>query len=131
MMRIRFRLRTLIAGIIVAAVVLSLMLSWWTRPYALTGSYANGQRAWEQWEQRTLTLEIQHIKTIRWFPDGTLAFESRFALNGTKTYYAPNGDAVDDQREWATKYGGLITDTKEDADSVGPFKRLIWWWNGW
>ena len=130
-MRFRFRLRTLIVGMTVAAVVFALMFSWWTRPYSLTGSYANGQRAWEQWERRTLTLGIQHVKTIRWFPDGTLTFESRVSPNDTKTYYAPNGDVIDDQRQWATKYGNLITETHEDPDSVRPYKRLIWWWNGW
>ena len=117
-MRFRFHLRTLFLGTFVAAVLLGIVVSWWTRPYALTGSYANGQRAWEQWERRTLTLGIQHVETTRWYPDGTLAFKSRGSPTGTESYYAPNGDRIDDPRTWAATYGELITDTNEDVGSV-------------
>lgn len=107
------------------------LVLWWTRPYALTGSHANGVRAWEQWERRTLTFKIQLIKTLRWYPDGALAIEHHHSHNGKRTYYAPNGEVVGSQREWAHQYGDLIIDVKDDPDSIRPFKRLIWWWNGW
>ena len=53
-------------GIIVAAGI-GLLLYWWTKPYVLTGSYSTGEHAWEQWERRTLRVEIAHIKTVRFY----------------------------------------------------------------
>ncbi|AMV34958.1 hypothetical protein VN12_22720 [Pirellula sp. SH-Sr6A] len=130
-MKIRFRIRTFFLGAIIVAVLLGILGSWWTRPYALTGSYANGQRAWEQWERRTLSLGIQSVETIRWFPDGSLAFRWKAKRANKKTYYSPNGDTIDNPQEWTLKYGHLIANAEEDSNSARPYKRLIWWWNDW
>ena len=115
----------------VAAIVLGALLSWWTRPYALTGSYPSGQRAWEQWERRTFTFQIEHVETIRWYPEGTVAYRSHAPGTRSKAYYAPNGDIIEDARTWATKYGNLIQHATEDGDSKRLYRRLLWWLNGW
>ncbi len=127
----RFRLRTLFVATTILAIGLGLLVSWWTRPYALTGSYPNGQRAWEQWERRTPTLQIQHLKTIRWYPDGSIACHSLANATGTMRYYAPNGDLVSDSRTWLARYGDLIQGAEEDAETFRPYMGILSWWNGW
>jgi len=133
-MFLRFSLRTLLITIAVFGVGLGLAVSWWTRPYALHGSYPNGQRAWEQWERRTLALKLQHLSTKRWYPDGSLAYECHdpFSPNCSETYYSPDGSTVDDPGEWSGKYLRLIQPVPDDdPDSRRPYKRFLWWWNGW
>ncbi len=132
--RLHFRLRTLLIAIAVIGVGLGLTVSWWTRPYALHGSYPNGQRAWEEWERRTLKLNIQHVSTTRWYPDGSLAYEchNAFSPNCSETYYSPDGCMIDDPREWSGKYVRLIQPVPEgDPDSRRPYNQFLCWWNGW
>jgi hypothetical protein len=131
---LRFSLRTLLFAIVVFGVGLGLAVSWWTRPYALHGSYPNGQRAWEQWERRTLALKLQHLSTTRWYADGNLAYECHdpYSANCSQTYYSPDGSTVDDPGEWSAKYLRLIQPVPEDdPDSRRPYKQFLWWWNGW
>lgn len=127
----RYRLQTLFVITAVASIGLGVLLSWWTRPYALTGSYPSGQRAWEQWERRTLTFQIEHIETIRWYPEGRVAYRSHAPGTRSKAYYAPDGEITDDAHTWANKYGSLLRDALEDDDSRRPYRKLLWWWNGW
>lgn len=73
-------------------------------------------------------MTVQHVKTTRWYPDGSLAYEFRGGLATEKTYYAPNGDRVTDYNIWAETYGNLILESTED-DRVRPYGRLLTWWN--
>ncbi|MGN6545329.1 MAG: hypothetical protein ACTHK7_09800 [Aureliella sp.] len=128
--QIQFTARVIIAACAVTAVAVVLALCW-IEPYAIMATYPNGQRAYEQWERRTLTGKIEHIKTVRWFPDGKPAFEGR-AAGGGGTYWAPNGKRFDGADrdallEWYRQYGRLIDGHREPTPR--PHAALLEWLN--
>jgi hypothetical protein len=119
MRRFQFSLRTFLLGFTAFTVLSALTLQWWLRPYALTGSYDNGNRAWEQWERRGLTGGIVHIKTIRFYPSGGKCIE--YKKGGGIQYFAPDGTTVQEQ-EWNTKYAGdIMPDVRRDPNSRRPW----------
>ncbi len=89
----RYRLRTLLLSILVIAVLLT-GIRWWFQPYALTGSYPNGARAWEQWQRRTAGYGLQHLATIRYYSNGQKAYEINRGDN-VKHYWLRNGEPID------------------------------------
>jgi hypothetical protein len=129
MRRFRFSLRGLLLAITCVGILLCVVLRWWTEPYALTGTHSNGIRAWEQWERRTPTLKIVHIRTLHFYRNGQKGYEYEY-VNGKPQCWSPEGQRIT-EREYATYFleDGLegITDDQTEP----PYKAFLWWWNGW
>jgi hypothetical protein len=126
MLPIRLSPRTLLAFATLFTIALALLIGWWTRPFVLAGTFPNGAIAWQQWERRTLSLNYEHIKTVRFYPSGQKSFEF---TDGKKTYWSPEGKEISASRWW-----GLYTDLPEAIDDPGnewPSKSFIRWWNEW
>ncbi len=131
--RLQFTLRTCLVAIAVVAAILFAAIRHWTKPYAITATYPSGQVAYEQWERRTLTGDIEHIRTIRWFPNGKRAFECGASGSGAvywgldgKRYDGPDRAAV---TEWSKKYRHLMQDASEPTKR--PYNDYLYWWNDW
>jgi hypothetical protein len=106
---------------------MGLAIHWWTMPYVMTGSYANGARAWEQWEQRTLSLTIEDVATIRFYRNGQKALVS---ASGKREYWSPDGSSIG-EREFRSLFDQeRLGDTVQDQ-TTRPFQSILWWWNGW
>ena len=128
--RLQFAVSILVPGFAVTAVAIAIFLHW-TKPYAIIATYPNGQCAYEQWERRTLSGKIEHIKTLRWFPDGELAFEGT-AGGRDKVYWTPDGERFDGTNreaaiEWHQQYGHLIDGAGEPRGR--PYDSLLKWFN--
>lgn len=131
MHRLRLGVRILLVLAIIACVAIGISAYVWTRPYVLTGSYPNGQPAWEQWERRTLSGRIEHVRTVRWYPNGQKAFEGWSVDSGARIYWAPDGAKIDDPRRWAQKHAHrLLPERPQDPESKRPFDGFLQWWNG-
>lgn len=131
--RLQFTLRVCLVAITVVTVALFAAVRHWTKPYAITGAYPNGQVAYEQWERRTLTGQVEHIKTLRWFPNGKRAYESGAGASGA-VYWGLGGERYDGTdraavTEWSKKYGHLIHDASQPTER--PYNDFLHWWNGW
>lgn len=115
-----------------ACIFVGLAVHVWTRPYVLIGSYSNGQRAWEQWERRKLSGQIEHVRTVRWYPDGQKAFEVRnaSAKAPTKYYWSPAGEKIADPNQWWKEYSSSLPERPQDPGSTRPFNRFLNWWTG-
>jgi hypothetical protein len=127
MRRIRFSLRQALLAIACLAIAVGLVSHWWTKPYAMTGSYANGVRAWEQWERRTLSLNIDHVATIRFYRTGQKAFVSS---RGKREYWSPDGNSVS-EREFHSFFDQERLGDAAHDQTKRPFQSFLWWWNGW
>jgi hypothetical protein len=130
--RLRYGLRTLLAATAVVSLVLSLFLNWWTRPYAITGTYSNGVRAWEQWERRTVTGRIQHFKTLRWYRNGQIAFEHDVERARLRVW-SPKGQPLSNVQEGQNYMLNDLSQAGGDPlpDEPRPLHSLLSWWNGW
>ena len=127
----RFSLRFLMLAVLFFGLVLGVVVQWWTRPYVLTGSYANGVRAWEQWERRTLTLKLQNVKTVRFYSNGQRGYEYDFA-DGKSKYWSPDGQPISEEKGLEYFSEDLYAENEtEDDQSHRPMKSFIWWWNDW
>ena len=110
--RVQFSLRTFMFAVICLACTI-VGVSWWTRPFIVTTeSYPNGSRASIMWRRRTLLFKTTHERTVRFYPNGELAFE--FA-NGKKTYWAPDGKEIS-SGEWRNKYAGIVLSREIEPD---------------
>ena len=125
----RFSLRALLIAVACFGVLLGMALSWWTRPYALTGTHSNGIRAWEQWERRTSSLKIVHIRLIRFYRNGQKAYDCEYA-DPDPQYWSPEGQPTT-EREYDAylEEDGLEGITLDQSER--PYKGFLWWWNGW
>ena len=127
-LRLRLSLRSLLLAISCLALVFGFVGRWWTQPYALTGTHANGIRAWEQWERRTLTLQLTHIKTVRFYSNGQKGLDSPY--EGEQRYWSPDGVPITEDEYhdflWQDGFIGM-----EDDQSERPFQAFLWWWNEW
>lgn len=131
MRRPRLTVRTTLILVAVACIVGGISVHAWTRPYVLTGSYPNGQRAWEQWERRTLSGQIEHVRTIRWYPNGQKAYDVRNAdaITQMKSYWSPEGNPIADPNEWWKEYSSYLPERPQDPGSKRPSDRFLSWWN--
>ena len=127
MARFRFSLRFLMLSVFCFALVVGGAVRWWTRPYAMTGTYPNGVRAWEQWERRTLTLKLQHLKTVRFYSNGQRGYEY---ADGETSCWSPDGQPVSEEEWLEYSSEDLATEVKDDQ-SQRPMQSFIWWWNDW
>lgn len=125
--RIRFGLREFLLTIAGIGIALALVLRWWTQPYALTGTHSNGVRAWEQWERRTLTMQIAHVETIRFYRNGRKGFE---VAKGEANYWAPDGKPITQEEYWRYLVADGLKDVGDDQ-TRRPYESFLWWWNGW
>ena len=131
MRRPRFTVRTTLVLVATGCIVGAVSVYAWTRPYAVTGSYPNGQLAWEQWERRTLSGQIEHVRTTRWYPDGRKAFEGRNAgaRNADKNLLVPEGEKIADPSQWWKEYSSYLPEQPQDPGSKRPFDCFLSWWN--
>lgn len=124
----RFGMRELLLTVSCIGLLLALVIRWWTLPYALTGSHPNGACAWEQWERRTVTMTIVHVKTVRYYRNGQKAYE--FEAGGKSQCWSPRGQSVSENECLADLWDDGLAEVTDDQ-STRPFQSLIWWWNGW
>ena len=120
--RFRFTLRALLIAVLILGVAIAMLLRWWTQPYAITGSYPSGTRAWEQWERRTVTGQIEHIKTVRFYRNGRKSYE---LSNGIKHYWSPNGRAII-EKEWYSHFLAEGGEMPQDPSSKRPMESFLY-----
>ena len=137
----RYSLKTLLASVLVIAAAMGLLLNYWTRPYCITGTYSNGVRAWEQWEVRTLTMKIAHVKTVRYYSSGEkmMVVRNRYKTRGDgvhlttigEAYWSPTGEQISSAKTRKFRAEDPLGSENPEPDNELPFEDLIWWWNGW
>lgn len=114
--RLRFTLKQMLAVTSGVAIAFSLGLTLLFRPYCLTGTYGNGVRAWEQWEQYSWSLQPLHMRTVRFYRNGKVSMISE---GSRKTYWDLDGNEVD-----AATFYQLFkeqgSEVGQDADSNRP-----------
>lgn len=125
--RFRFSLRQALLATACVGLLMGSAIHWWTKPYAMTGSYADGVRAWEQWERRTLSLNIEDVATIRFYRNGQKALVS---VSGKREYWSPDGNPIGDREFRAYFDQEQLGDAVHDQPER-PYQSFLWWWNGW
>ncbi len=90
----RFTLRGALIAIACIGILLAFIVRWWTRPYALTASHPNGIRAVEEWERRTLSLNVVRVKTVRYYRNGVKRYEGSGIAPDARRYWSPAGDPI-------------------------------------
>ena len=110
----------------VVAAGIGLTIRWWTAPYAMTGTYSNGIRAWEQWECRTVMMRIEHFKTVRYYPNGQTMMIADFDQD--MQFWTPQGKRTDGRTAWNLWSEARLPDTHDQSER--PYEWLLSWWNG-
>lgn len=90
--RFRCTVKHMLAAMAVVAIAVALGLATLYRPYCLTGTYENGNRAWEQWERYSWSLRPTHIRTVRYYRNGQIGMISE---GGDKIYRDLEGNKTD------------------------------------
>ena len=116
---IRFSLKSVFIFITLSATVTAVAIDWWTRPFVHYGYYANGARALEQWERRTVHLKYEHIRTIRYYSNGQKAMEY---ANGKTVCWSPQGERISEQQWFVNMYAE--TECMTISDFTRPSERL-------
>ncbi len=127
MVRLKFSLRSFVVSITAIAILLGL----WIRTYSVRGYYPNGQLAWEQFENRTILMNVNVSKRVTWYPSGTM---SAVWTPTYVTYYSPSGEVFlgNDSvavKKWATEYSYLLRDAIVTDFGARPFEKLLLWFN--
>lgn len=125
--RLQFSLRSLLLATAGVALVLGVVVGWWTRPYSLTGTHPNGVRGWETWERRTVTLRIAHIRTVLFHSSGQKGYE--YADDEVRCW-SPEGEPITEKRFMRYFWEEGLDEIPPDQSEV-PYQDFLWWWNGW
>ncbi len=126
-LRLKYSLRLSFLILTVVAVVLAM----WIRTYSVHGYYSNGKVAWEQFENRTIFMNVKVSKRVTWFPSGTIAIVWTPA---DVTYYSPSGDTFNGNNRnevemWAGQYRNLLDEDNVTNSERRPLESLLLWFN--
>lgn len=121
----------LIRILLLCVATIAVVLGTWMRTYSIRGYYSNGKIAWEQFENRTVFMNVDVSKRVTWYPSGTI---SGVWTPTEVTYYSPSGEAFpgnDRQaaRMWATRYSSLLLEDTVMNVGERPFQSLLSWFN--
>jgi hypothetical protein len=120
--RLRFRLRSLMAGVLLWGVVLAALLRFWswTQPYVVTGSYPDGAPSWEMWQRRTLSGRVVIVKCNRWYTNGQKAWEHDFVAK-RQFFWSPEGKKLSDfSKFWSYYTADVIAHDEKLRASLLP-----------
>lgn len=122
MRQLHFSLRSLMLTILAVAFIVGVGVRLWTLPFLVyTASYPNGKCACMVWRRHTPTRRNVHVKTLRFHPNGQLAFEF---CRGKKTYWAPDGQVISFPN-WLDHYAQIVLDVDVKEEQPHHLARRI------